>query len=81
MCLAVPSRVLECDGFTATVEAFGERRTVSLLLLDEPVRPGDYVLVQAGGHAFERVDPERARQALAVLRELMREDGADVRAW
>ena len=82
MCLAVPSIVVATDGRTATVEAFGQRREVSLMLLDEPVRVGEYVLVQAGGHAFERVDPETARSSLQLMQEIIADgDGADLRAW
>jgi hydrogenase expression/formation protein HypC len=81
MCLAIPSIVVAIDGAAATVEAFGQRREVSLLLLDEPVRVGDYLLVQAGGHAFERVEPQAARESLALMQELIARDGSDVLAW
>jgi hydrogenase expression/formation protein HypC len=81
MCLAVPSIVLSTDGHAAIVEAFGQRREVSLMLLDEPVQVGDYVLIQAGGHAFERVDPQSAQAALALMQQIIDLDGADRRAW
>lgn len=81
MCLAVPSRVLAIDGLTATVEAEGERRNVSLMLLDDDVALGDYLLIQAGGFAFERVDPERAEEALRLMREIAARGEADIRAW
>lgn len=71
MCLSVPSQVTATDGHVATVESFGTVREVSLLLLAEPVAVGDYLLVQAGGFACERVEPERALEALALIRELM----------
>lgn len=80
MCLAAPSRVVSSGGGTAVVECFGERREVSLLLLDEPVAEGDYVLVQAGGFAFERLDAARARSALAAMEELLSQ-GASDRTW
>ncbi len=81
MCLAVPSRVIAVEGDMATVEAFGETRRVSLLLMPEVVVPGDYVLIQAGGFAFERVERARAEEALEVMATLMAEGMADVRAW
>ena len=81
MCLAVPSRVIASDGLVATVEAFGRRRDVSLMLLEDPVGVGDYLLVQAGGHAFERVDPQAARESLALMQELLARDGEDLIAW
>jgi len=64
----------------ALTECFGQRREVSLLLLDEDVVAGDYLLIQTGGFAFERVEPERAREALAAMEKLMTE-GADERRW
>ena len=81
MCLAVPSKVIGIDGDTATVEAFGETRQVSLLLMPEEVSLGDYLLIQAGGFAFERVEAERAEESLRLMRELMELGTEDVRAW
>ncbi len=81
MCLAVPSIVVALSGDTATVEAFGRRREVSLMLLDDPVRIGDYLLVQAGGHAYERVDPATALSALELMQEIIARDDADLCAW
>lgn len=81
MCLAVPSKVTAIDGDMATVEAFGETRQVSLLLMPETVALGDYLLIQVGGFAFERVDPERAEESLRLMRELMEQGTEDVRAW
>jgi hydrogenase expression/formation protein HypC len=80
MCLAAPSRVIEVRDGVAVTECFGETREVSLLLMNEDVVPGDYVLIQAGGFAFERVEAERAEEALALMRELMAE-GGDARRW
>jgi hydrogenase expression/formation protein HypC len=80
MCLAAPSRVIEVRDGMAVTECFGEIREVSLLLMNEEVVPGDYVLIQAGGFAFERVEAERAEEALALMQELMAE-GGDARRW
>ena len=80
MCLAAPSRVIEVADGMALTECFGERRQVSLLLLEEEVAVGDYLLIQAGGFAFERVDPERALAALALMEKLMSQ-GGDARSW
>jgi hydrogenase expression/formation protein HypC len=80
MCLAAPSRVIEVRDGMAVTECFGVTREVSLLLMNEDVVPGDYVLIQAGGFAFERVEAERAEEALALMRELMAE-GGDARRW
>jgi len=82
MCLAAPSRVVALADGVATVECFGQRREVSLLLLDEPVAPGDYLLVQAGGFAFERLDAAAGEAALALMQELMvQDDAVSARRW
>ena len=80
MCLAAPSRVVEVRDGVALTECFGQRREVSLLLMGEEVAVGDYLLIQAGGFAFERVEPERAAEALALMEELMAQ-GGDARNW
>lgn len=80
MCLAAPSLVLEVREGSALTECFGQQREVSLLLLDETVAVGDYLLIQAGGFAFERLEAERAREALKLMQELMTQ-GADERRW
>ena len=80
MCLAAPSRVLELRDGMAVTECFGQQREVSLLLMNEEVAVGDYLLIQAGGFAFERVEAARAEEALALMRELL-EQGGDARNW
>jgi hydrogenase expression/formation protein HypC len=80
MCLAAPSRVIEVREGMAVTECFGQTREVSLLLMNEEIAVGDYLLIQAGGFAFERIEAERAEEALAVMRELM-EQGGDARSW
>ena len=67
MCMAIPSRVVALSGEMATVECFGEQRDVSLMLMEGPLALGDYVLVQAGGFAYERVTPTAAQEALDIF--------------
>ncbi len=82
MCLAAPSLVVELAGGAAIVECFGQRREVSLLLVDEPVAVGDYLLVRSGGFAFERMDAAAGAAALATMRELLQSGGAaSAREW
>ena len=66
MCLTVPCEVIRVDGETALVARGAARFEVSLLFLDEAVRPGDWVAVQAQRHAHARLTAEEARQVLAV---------------
>lgn len=62
MCLAVPLKLIEINGTTATGEAMGMTRQVRVDFIKNP-QVGDYVMVHAG-FAIERL-PEG--QALADL--------------
>ena len=55
MCLAIPSRIVSINGLFATIDVFGARREVSLMLMPEEPVVGDYVLVHAG-FAIQKVD-------------------------
>jgi len=80
MCLAAPSKVIEVRDGMAVTECFGQTREVSLLLMVEDVAVGDYLLIQAGGFAFERVAAERAEESLALMAEILAQ-GEDARPW
>ena len=71
MCLAVPSEVSRVQGDTAVCKVHGGQTEiqVSLLLLDETVLPGDFVLIHAG-FALRRLDVHEARETLALLQEM-----------
>jgi hydrogenase nickel insertion protein HypA len=58
MCLAVPSKIINIDNLIATIDVYGARREVSLMLLPEEARVGDYVLVHAG-FALQKIEKER----------------------
>jgi hydrogenase expression/formation protein HypC len=83
MCLALPSLVVAVDGWRAVVEVAGARREVNLMLLGEgAVAPGDYVLVQHGQFAYERLDAQAAHEALALIEGVVTAgNGTDVRSW
>jgi hydrogenase expression/formation protein HypC len=74
--MAIPSRVVALAGEMATVECFGEQRDVSLMLMESPLALGDYVLVQAGGFAYERVAPTKAQETLTLLSSVLRQPAA-----
>jgi len=67
MCLAVPMIIVNLEGSTAHAEIDGVSREVSLQLIDDP-QVGDYILVHAG-FAIEKVDPQEAKETLALMRE------------
>ena len=69
MCLGIPARIT--DGATghpdlATVDMGGVTRVVNIGLLDEPPRPGDWILVHMG-FALSTMTAEEAADALAAL--------------
>jgi len=74
--MAIPSRVIALAGEMATVECFGEQRDVSLMLMESPLALGDYVLVQAGGFAYERVAPTKAQETLTLLSSVLGQPAA-----
>lgn len=71
MCMAIPSRILSIDGDMARVECFGVERSVSLMLMNEPVAIGDFLTIQSGAFAVEKVPPEVAREALAYFAQVI----------
>ena len=70
MCLAIPSLIIEKEGFKALIDVYGTRREVNLMLLPEDAEIGDYVLVHAG-FAIQKVDKEAARESLSYIKELI----------
>ncbi|HSP34996.1 MAG TPA: HypC/HybG/HupF family hydrogenase formation chaperone [Thermoanaerobaculia bacterium] len=77
MCLGVPGRIIEVNGWTATVDFFGVRKEVLLNIVDEPVAPGDYILNHVG-FAIRRIPPESVAETLAMYEMLMRENDDDL---
>ena len=72
MCLGVPHKVLQVNSQhqQITIEAYGEQRVVSSMLLADRVAVGDYVLVQAGGFASEQLSVEQALESLTLLEKI-----------
>ena len=70
MCLAIPSKVIEIkDGDTVIVDTMGSKRLVSTMLLEEPARIGDYLLIHVG-YAMQKIDEKEARESLNLFREI-----------
>ncbi len=71
MCLGVPMRIIEIDGFAARCEAKGIERSVNLFLLQhEPLAPGDLVMVHVG-NAIAKMTEDQARNAWEVYDEML----------
>ena len=69
MCLAIPARVLEVNGTEAVITVQGIQRTANLMLLEETVQPGDYVLLHAG-FALRKWTAAEAQEQEALLAEV-----------
>jgi hydrogenase expression/formation protein HypC len=74
MCLGVPGRVVAVDELVAIVDFWGVRKEVRLDVVDQPVKPGDYVLNHVG-FAIRRIPAEEIQETLALYDELLRADG------
>lgn len=77
MCLGVPGRVVEVNGWTALVDFWGVRKEVLLNIVDEPVQPGDYILNHVG-FAIRRIPPESVQETLALYEALLRDESDDL---
>lgn len=69
MCLGVPMKIISIDGTDAVAEIDGVRRDASLMLLDEDIAVGDYVIVHAG-FAISKLDEAEALETLEIMREI-----------
>jgi hydrogenase assembly chaperone HypC/HupF len=81
VCLGIPARVvaLRDNPHLATVDVLGDETTVNIGMLEEPLEPGDYVLIHVG-FAMSRIDAAEARQALEGL-QLMGNNDREVDQW
>jgi hydrogenase expression/formation protein HypC len=79
MCLGVPGRVVTVEGSVATVDFWGVRRQIRLDIVDEPVRPGDYILNHVG-FAIRRIPEKEIAETLALYEQLLKEAGDDIMA-
>ena len=70
MCLSIPSKVIEIDeNNVATVETLGVTRKVSLDLISEEVKVGEYVLIHVG-YAMQKIDTQFALAGLEVYQKI-----------
>ena len=71
MCIAFPGKILSIDEDNmALVDISGTRREVSLDIIDEEAKVGDYVISHAG-FAIHKVDEDVAKDKLEFLKELI----------
>lgn len=70
MCLAVPSEIVSIRDRMATIDVSGARREISLMLLPEEARIGEFVIVHAG-FAIQKIDRDAGLEAHRLLKELI----------
>ena len=79
MCLGIPGRVIQVEPLTALVDIWGVKKRVRLEIVDEVVRPGDYVLIHVG-FAIRRIPPQEVQETLALYDQLIKEADEDLMA-
>jgi hydrogenase expression/formation protein HypC len=67
MCIAIPGRVTEVRGDTASVDLNGNLVNVNIGLVD--ARPGQYVLVHAGC-AIEVMEKDKAQEIIDLFADI-----------
>ena len=73
MCLSIPSKVVEVskDKTTCTVDTMGVRREANLMMMsDEDVEVGDYVLLHIG-FVMNKIDEQEALASIETYKEIL----------
>lgn len=73
MCIAIPAEVVSSDELTALVDVYGDRFEVSLMMMSEPVQPGDFVALQARHYAVAKIARADAIAARQLFEEVVPE--------
>ncbi len=68
MCLAIPGKITEINGETATVDFGGLKKSANISLVPN-LTINDYILVHAG-FAIQKVDKDIAKKDLGLLYEI-----------
>src|SRR4030043_2371734 len=69
MCVGVPSKIVKIDDYMAIIDVEGAQREISLLLLNEDVKVGEYVIVHAG-FAIQKIQEEDAKENLRLMKKM-----------
>lgn len=77
MCLAIPGQIVTlADEHFAVVDVAGVRRKVNVdLLQQEPLAPGDWILIHVG-FALSKISEEVAREQMRMLAALGEDQAA-----
>jgi hydrogenase expression/formation protein HypC len=70
MCLAIPSKIISIEDSKAIVDVYGAQRDISLMLLENEVKIGDYVIVHAG-FAIQKLQEDVAKETLGYFNQYL----------
>ena len=70
MCLGIPSKIISIENLKATIDVYGAQRNVSLMLLENEVQVGDYVIVHAG-FAIQKLQEDVAKETLGYFNQYL----------
>ncbi|MDR3640586.1 MAG: HypC/HybG/HupF family hydrogenase formation chaperone [Humidesulfovibrio sp.] len=72
MCLAVPAEVISIEDQVAACRVGEGETTVtaSLMVLDEEIKIGDFLIIHAG-FAIRKLDAVEAQETLKILRDVL----------
>ena len=70
MCLAIPSKIISIEDSKAIIDVYGAQRNISLMLLQDEVKIGDYVLVHAG-FAIQKLQEDVAKETLGYFNQYL----------
>jgi len=71
MCLGIPMQIKSIDGFTATCEAKGVSRDVSLFMMqDENLAVDDFIVVHVG-YAIQKISQQDAQTAWELYDQML----------
>jgi hydrogenase expression/formation protein HypC len=70
MCVGITSKIISIEDSSAIIEVLGAQREISLLLLNEDVSIGDYVIVHAG-FAIQKLQEDVALENLEIRKKML----------
>lgn len=72
MCLSIPSKIISIDELnSAVVDTMGVKRQVSLDLIGDDLKVGEYVLIHVG-FAMQKIDEEEALLSIKTYEEIVK---------
>jgi len=70
MCLGIPVKIVEKNGYQGICEIGGVKREVDLRFTED-IKKGDYVILHAG-FAIQKLNEAEAKETLSLLKEMLK---------